>query len=122
MMHEMMGLGWLGVQLKWAHDRREALRWIIDPRARQIAAEGGSRIPPRKGEYFQDAAIDAPWPLRILGERGVKRLNVSQPWLTPDAPYSLRELRRLFPKAEVNAVVSRPPSAPGRERLIRGKE
>lgn len=110
-------LGWLGVQLKWIHDRHEALRWIADYRARQLGAESGSMLPPLRGEYFANAG-KAPWNLRIFGERGVERLEVAQDWVNPDARYSVNELRSLFPESEVKAVASRPWRAAGRERMI----
>jgi hypothetical protein len=100
-------LGWLGVQLKWMHDRSEALRWIADFRARQLAAESGSVLPPMKGEWVSHASVKAPWSLEILGETGVERLEVYQGWLNSDSRYSLNELRSLFPEAEVKASAAR---------------
>ncbi len=49
-------LGWLGVQFKWSHDRDEALRWVHDIRARQIAAENGSPVPAVRGFYVTHGA------------------------------------------------------------------
>jgi hypothetical protein len=112
-------LGWFGVQLRWIHDRREALRWIIDIRARQLARDSGSLVPPEKGVYVSHAGITAPWSLGILGESGVERLEVYQDWLNPDARYSLNELRVLFPEAEVIATTQRRREPRRGEWLIR---
>lgn len=100
-------LGWLGVQLKWIHDRREALRWIVDYRARAVAAESRNLVPPRKGEIVSPPDKKAPWSLRILGEGGVERLEVYQDWLNEDARYSLDELSSLFPEAKVESRTNR---------------
>jgi hypothetical protein len=110
-------LGWLGVQLKWIHDRHEALRWIADYRARQLAAESGSMLPLVRGEYVSNSGSKAPWSLRIFGEKGVERFEVEQDWVNPDTGYSVSELRSLFPKSEVKAVASRPWRAAGKERI-----
>ena len=103
-----LALGWLGVQLKWIHDRHEALRWIADFRERALAAESGRVVPPMKGEWVSNAGVKAPWSLEILGETGVERLEVYQDWLNSDSQYSLDELRSLFPEAEVRAAATRP--------------
>jgi len=118
-------LGWLGVQLKWSNDRDEALRWIRDFRARQIAAEKGSPLPAR-GYYVSHVGIKAPRSLRIFGASGVERLEVYQDCLSLEGRYSLADLRRLFPEAEVTAV-TRPPPRPtqqgaGKEWLIMADE
>jgi hypothetical protein len=111
-------LGWLGAQFHWIHDRDAALRWVHDLRGRQIAAENGSPVPPVKGEVDHDGAR-APWTLRFLGTTGVARMEVYRNYLSPSSRYSLAELRRLFPEAEVNAVAPRAtPRATGKERLI----
>ena len=93
-------LGWLGVQLKWIHNRREALVWIVPLRARQIAAETMGILPPHKGSYIT-ADAKAPWSLRLFGERGVERLELDRSFLTPDTGYSLEAFSQLFPEAEV---------------------
>jgi hypothetical protein len=113
-------LGWLGGQLKWIHDRREAQRWIIDVRARQLARERGSSLPPEKGRYVSHDGINAPKSLQIFGQAGVGRVEVYQEWLNSDAFYSLEELRRLFPEADVKAVPSPPPTSRQAERPIYG--
>ena len=112
-------LGWLGLQLKWIHDRNEALRWIADFHARATAAQNGTSIPPTKGEWFSPAGAKAAWNLRIFGETGVERLDVYQDWVTPDARYSLDELKALFPEAEVQSVTSRHETSATKEWLVR---
>jgi hypothetical protein len=106
-------LGWLGVQLKWIQERRAALQWIVDYRARQMAAETGNIVAPERGVIVSNARTKAPWSLRMLGEGGVERLDVYQNWLKPDSPYSINELRSLFPEAEVKAVADRGEPAGG---------
>ena len=51
-------LGWLAVQLKWIHDRHEALKWY---------EQNGCGPRPFPAGWFGWAA---PWSIRILGERG----------------------------------------------------
>ena len=72
-------LGWIGVQLKWLHNWREALRWVVDPHARQQAMKIRGVVPPRNGHYISNTAAKAPWPLELLGELGVERLEVERP-------------------------------------------
>ena len=105
-------LGWVGVQLKWMRDRRQALEWMFPCHARQLAAESGSLLPPLKGEYISHPDTKAPWSLRIFGESGVERIKVYENWLNPDARYSVNDLRLLFPEAEVKAVANRKLTVP----------
>ena len=100
-------LGWLGVQLKWIHDRHKALEWLLPYHARQLAAERGALPPPLKGEYVSHPTTKAPWSLRIFGEKGIERLEVYEDLANPDGPHSVNELSSLFPEAEVEAVASR---------------
>lgn len=104
-----VALGWLVVQLKWIHDRHEALEWLMQLRARQVAAQNGSKIPPRRGICISNSGFKAPWKLRILGESGVQWIEVDQGLVKLGAPYTPDKLRTLFPEAEaVRAVEMRP--------------
>jgi len=116
-------LGWLGVQVRWIHDRRQALEWILPYHARQLAAESGSLPPPLKGSVSH-AGMTAPWSLRILGEKGIERLEVDQDWLGANTPYSLAKLRLLFPEAKVLVVVSRHAhtASEDKDRIVVGEE
>ena len=84
---------WLGVQVKWIQDRHAALRWLDKRGSYSIAVtgEGGGPYP-------------APWQIRMLGEQGTMLI-----WLEPienETPlYSLADLSRLFPEAEVDRYV-----------------
>lgn len=97
-------LGWIGMQLRWIHDRREALQWILPLHQRQIAAEVGNQLPPRKGVTVSNAESTAPWSLRLFGEWGVERIEIDPKFLHEGDGYSLDELRMLFPEADVVAV------------------
>ena len=99
-----MVLGGVGVQIKWMHDRQEALQWLMPLHSRQLAAKGGSLLPSKKGTYVSHSEIKAPWSLGVFGELGVERIEVDQAWLIPDAPYTLAEFKSLFPEAEVTAT------------------
>jgi hypothetical protein len=101
-------LGWLAMQWRWLDQRRAALRWIHDVRARQLAVERGESPPPRKGTYVQTSRSPAPWSLRLLGEQGVGRLRVYRRYIESQDGYELDELRRLFPEAEVRIVQKGP--------------
>jgi hypothetical protein len=71
-------LGWLGVQVKWIRNRREALEqvsWMV----------GRPSCPAR-----------APWGMRILGEPGVARI-----WVGIENVERMHELQLLFPEALV---------------------
>ena len=71
-----VGLAWLGVQVKWIHDRWEARRRYA-----------GMHI----------AEVCAPWSIRIFGEHGIGVIGMP-PWQT-DA--ERKELQGLFPEARI---------------------
>ena len=88
---------WLFPQLKWIVDRHRALDWV------------GTQA-----EYWRDMPVDqrahlgadAPWRIRVFGEKGVDRLCVV---VQPDAVASRqRELELLFPEASVLVVAPGP--------------
>jgi hypothetical protein len=79
-------LGWLGVQLKWIHDRHEAMNWIL--------------------RHHSQASIDhqgsAPWSLRILGEVGIRNIRAfGADSLGTENAHEQTEVQRLFPEAEI---------------------
>jgi len=120
-------LGWLATQFKWKHDRELALRWITPIGARQTTMQNGSAIPQDNGIYVSLVGSTVPWTLKMLGELGVERIEVSQDSLSTDGAYSVDELRVLFPEAEVMVAIERKPRQlsprdrlPNGEYLIRG--
>jgi len=72
---------WLGVQVKWIHDRHEALEWLGKDQT-----------------YSQAGKKPAPWSLRLLGEEGVEFIciHTSGPGQTVE---DQKRLERLFPEA-----------------------
>jgi hypothetical protein len=96
----MVVSSWFAVQIKWVRDRHNALHWIESTQDDPPFYGGtvGGIEPP-----FPDDDR-TPWTLRLLGEKGVGMVLVDDHWLGPSAPYSLDELRRLFPEAEVIAI------------------
>ena len=72
---------WLGVQVKWIRDRREALQWV------------------HRSVIFPDLHTPAPWSIRLV-ERGVPLITVD-PDIAQDAE-KVRKLKELFPEAIVN--------------------
>ena len=84
---------WLGVQFKWIHDRREALRWLID-------------LPPVRANIFLTGQ-KAPWSIRILGANGVGRIEMHLESPHEDGQFSVAKLKALFPEAEVTPPNSR---------------
>ncbi len=103
-------LGLLAIQIKWIHDRHEALVWMLPLRARQLAMESGHALPPQKGKYV--TGRKPPWILGIFGESGIERIEVYQDWLVADARYSLIGFNHFFPKRQsaspVGATIRRP--------------
>ena len=102
-----MAIGWLGVQIKWIHNRHQALQWLVPLHARQLAAASGSLLPSKKGAYVSHSGIKAPWSLEVMGELGIERIEVDPACLNKDAPFTLHELRSLFPEADVTAATKR---------------
>ena len=76
-----VGLGWIGVQLKWIHDRHEALR---------LTASGGNTM--------------SPWSIRILGEPGIKKIFVQYLGDQRSDEARAAEIQRLYPESHVELV------------------
>ena len=78
---------WLGVQMKWIRDRRDAKLWI------------------EKHGYYSalewERGTAAPLTLAVLGEKGVSHV-----WLYKSHSRSdkAREIRRLFPESYISVV------------------
>jgi len=79
-------LGWIAVQLKWIHDRRERLEWIKDGRAYYI--------------YAPDEPSISFW-RRWMGDRNIEQLMLVQEQVSQA---ELEEIRSLFPEAEIEVV------------------
>jgi hypothetical protein len=76
---------WLGIQMKWIHDRHGAWPWVMEHRAQLGGME------PDESTYF-------PWTLRLLGE------EKHDMWLwfddcTPEELAEVQRIRPLFPEA-----------------------
>src|SRR6185295_8661204 len=111
---------WLGVQVKWIRDRHDALKVYRDENL--VAIIGG----PAYGQRLRWATLDenpkAPWPIRILGEKGVltiivgprdsaRDMTIDEERRGFDERKSERErLQRLFPEAHVvdSSLISLP--------------
>ena len=81
-----IALGWLAVQVKWKHDRREARK--------SIRSFSSSRL--RDFGFDLTRETRSPLGLRLLGEKPVTLIVVP-----PQSKYSIAELERLFPEAQV---------------------
>jgi hypothetical protein len=80
--------GWLGIQLKWKHDRHAELQWIqkhCDPFG--IAR----RSPPPT----------VPFGLRIVGEMPLDYIPIDANTMYQEDCSHLKEVMRLFPEAQV---------------------
>jgi len=77
-----IALSWVGVQLKWIHDRHEAHKW-------GIFSEG-------TGTWSQPLA---PWSIRIFGENGVEIIYLKGPRARACHP----RLTELFPESRIDA-------------------
>jgi hypothetical protein len=102
-------LGWIGVQFKWKQDREAALRWLWPIQARQFASARASALPQINGHYLSRVDSPVAWSLHALGVLGVERIDVRESSLSAAEGFSLDELRRLFPEAEVT-LAPPPPS------------
>jgi hypothetical protein len=76
-------LAWVGYSLNWIRQRREAIRcgYVIKSPWSRVLARNGSNMP------------DAPWALRIFGERGVTCVIC--------IPEYREMAKRLFPEARI---------------------
>jgi hypothetical protein len=98
----VLGMGILP-QVKWLADRHRALGWVDEQ------AESWRDMP--LDQRVHDGA-DAPWRLRLVGERGVQSMCVV---VAPEAVMSRQiELERLFPEADVLVVSPGPGYRPRR--------
>ena len=81
---------WLSIQVRWIRERNEAVRYH----------DNGLTATINRGR-------PAPWQLRVLGARGYGQIHViSDPKVIAiirpeNRPYSMDELKRLFPEADV---------------------
>jgi len=81
---------WLGVQVKWVRDRKEAIKWLtadVDPQRAIIL------------DFFHDddEGSRAPFPLNLFGETGVDDISLT----SPESKQRVHELRRLFPETNI---------------------
>jgi hypothetical protein len=102
-----VALGWIGMQFKWKHERERALHWLLPIRERQIAHLSGRTIPQANGLALSNAGVPVSWRLKVLGVRGVERIEVFEDSVGTRGGYSLDELRILFPEARVVSVDAR---------------
>ena len=97
---------WLGVQVKWIRDRHEAMGKHIGLEAYIVGVDDRDGI----HFYMQHEKCDAPWSIRILGEKGIGTIFIGPPRGKGPPSYvnnsKVREivrekmrLRDLFPEA-----------------------
>lgn len=91
-------MGWVGVQLKWIRDRREAY-----PRLEEVSI-GRVDLP---AGWTPD--VPAPWPLPLFGEKSVVARD--REVLLAETDPELQRMRRLFPELRIRAE-SREPDEP----------
>ncbi len=83
---------WFAYELNWKHQRQQAREWL--------AVQADSWYSPSLvGARVQ---ADAPWILRLLGEKGVVAIGMDVDQFKGPVPYSPEVLKRLFPEAEVD--------------------
>jgi hypothetical protein len=99
-----IAFAWLNVQLNWIKERHRVLANGLDPR---FLSSGETRaydlysVFPR---FPDEAPVDAPWGLRLLGENGVSEMVVAG--ARPTAAEG-EEVQRLFPEARVRLLFDR---------------
>lgn len=107
---------WLGYQMRWVHQRRDALAWIESHQPDDIHRFnepyfGGGRL--IKPSWIRFEPAQAPWILRLLGEPRVwsfivlDRTKIAEP-----EEETLDRLQRFFPEAEGVCFVSAPTRRP----------
>lgn len=85
---------WLGYQLNWIRQRREARSWL----------EHHSGVIVEDGSYVGMQPFPAPWNLRIFGEQGVAILSTG----TYQSQDKFEDLKKLFPEARAIPVRPKP--------------
>jgi len=93
-----MFLGWLGVQVKWIHDRHESLKWIRSQPQYNSSTEkfGGT------GRNDDRKLGRPPWSIRILGEPGMQRILFYAASDSEMNNFDFHpEIRQLFPEAVI---------------------
>jgi hypothetical protein len=81
---------WVGSQLHWIRQRHAALTWI-----ESLGAEDYSY-----GDYpFDFHSVPAPSSLQLFGESGIAMISLGPERLARPDPYTLDDLRKLFPEA-----------------------
>ena len=113
-------LGWVGQQLNWIHDRRDARDWVVErggeifswPMAGIFLNRWWPLAIHAEPDYWEGVdkekfePVKAPGMLSAFGENGVTAIAF---WKydednTPAFDAKVRELERLFPEAEIHAV------------------
>jgi hypothetical protein len=70
-------LGWLGVQVKWIKDRREAIEWVENQGPHSMAAGWHEWVVEQPGKpsiIMKD--VSPPFGLAIFGEKAVNHIHV----------------------------------------------
>jgi hypothetical protein len=89
-------LGWLGVQIKWIHDRHEALSTNCE-----------ETMDPDASLDDEAKTVAAPGPLGLFGEPGYPAIEVTFSHrrltyeLTPTEMSEVKRIERLFPEAKI---------------------
>jgi len=83
--------GWLGVQVKWIHERRAARIWIAEHQ------------PPPQTSYKMFSRKLLPWVLRLFGEQPVLSISVA---VAPGEKDEAERLQKLFPEADIDIAIS----------------
>jgi hypothetical protein len=82
---------WAVVQWRWAEQRRAAIKWLGDQESSWYAPALGGKL-----------SADAPWSLRMFGERGIVGIGMDVEQFSGPVPYSPEQLKHLFPEAIVD--------------------
>jgi len=87
---------WLGVQLKWRHDRYQTLLELLFEQGHDV-----------RFERPEDRPQLGPWPIRMLHGLGIQTFVVPKiVFYHPVSAAETERIKRLFPEAQVTA---RPP-------------
>jgi len=88
-------IGWLGMQLKWVHDRHEAREWVYHGCLDDWGTKQSWWTP------WMTTIPDLPWSLKLLGEYPDCLVAADLDLESNEGSAKAEELKRLFPEAAI---------------------
>jgi hypothetical protein len=98
---------WLGLQVQWLRDRGDALRWIEGNGGNVVKEDAPFRWALPDGAALEGAGLTiidhakAPWSIRLMGAETIYWIDVPRTDDNELVDAKIRELRNLFPEADI---------------------